>query len=74
MLAGTYSLPACIYSWCIIPVLLVTTAPITASKLLLSTVALIAVSVKSTPSATVPKSPYELLPLVARILPPASAR
>ena len=45
-----------------------------ASVDLLFTVAEIGTSVESTPSDTQPKSPYELLPFVALIFPPFSAR
>jgi len=40
----------------------------------LSTTADVAVSSGSTPSATEPNLPYELLPFVARTLPPDSAK
>ena len=62
------------YATTIILLLSVIVAPTSASNDLLSTKASTGVSVKSTPSATQPKSPYELLPLVPLILPPFSAR
>ena len=62
------------YSNAIILLLSVIVAPTSASNDLLSTKASIGVSVKSTPSATQPKSPYDELPFVALIFPPFSAR
>ena len=71
---AVYPTPAFVYS--IIRMLLssVNTFVENASKAKLSTLPVTGTSVESTPSATVPNVPYELLPFVARILPPFSAK